>query len=381
MNPVKCENSNAERNIPRAAPADVENIHNVKLSDPTLSDDAACVGAVTGDLRIQTHLGIFTVESLYGTYFQVINSDGKPSIATIKRTEKLPVYCITTEQQRRFYCSSNQSWLAISPATTGTDNSDTNEKEKVNITSVATKKLAVGSNVMTTVSAHISTSDKGTYTDGFVIGLLFGVQDGVMIWRVDSKNQVAVAVITRWILERDKTIISKKDDSNGFVQIYATNEAMRKCIKRYGITGKALPTSVWTYSEDFRHGYIDALVSTSSSIYQTEPGENSKYYIELKSDMPTVINDISDLFNMYGIINTPNGEYVRADTNTFSMVFRLSNVRMQDILDKTIKSAVSRISVVKILSIEKTEKEETMYHIIVNDKSQSFKTSLGFTGS
>ena len=164
--------------------------------------------------------------------------------------------------------------------------------------------------------------------------------------------------------------------SNQDNKLVATSKILRDKVATYGIVSNGLPTAVWTHSEEFRRGFVDSLVSNHGSVYKTP----NSYYIELASDAPSILSDISDLLNMYGIINTTNGEKVRIDANTFAKVFKLSNSELQKPLSGLDTTQVSSVSTVKIVSIEKTDKKEKMYQVVVYDAAPSFKTALGFTG-
>lgn len=351
------------------------------------------------DTRILTQKGVFTVDQLYGTYFHVSNAAGRLCVATIDAVDvEEPVYCITTQQKRKYYCSANQKWMtfdlsevaAIKEKETKqmatieeiTDAAevkvdDKKESEEIKVVGVATRDIVENTKILTKLTGVIGTSSKGSYTDGFVMGSFMGIKNGMLIWNVGADNLTAINVITRWIIEQDMTVVSKNEEKDTSVSIFATSEKLRKAVDEYGLVKEGLPTAVWTYSEEFRRGYIDSLISLHGSMYKVD--EANQYFIELKSNSPIMRNDISDLFNMYGVINTTNGEHVRIDTNTFSKLFQLSNVEMQNVLNQTTSSAISELSATTVVSVEKTENVEKMFKINVNDQLNSFKTSLGYT--
>jgi hypothetical protein len=373
--------------------------------------------ALCGNVRIQTTDGVFTAESLYGTYFHITSPNDQQHVATVELTDEQPVYCVTTEQHRRFNCSADQKWLTLTPQEAKSeplpkineevaveskeiDNNTTEMKDSyveptesksvpkqrepetdvkqdhVAVNAKSTNQLNPGTTVMTTVVSSIGASTDGTYTDGFVIGYLASVQNGMLIWNIDAENKTTTAVISRWILDTDNTVVSRQNGKNGRMQLFATSEKLREKVSKYGISSSGIPTSVWSYSENFRHGYIDALMSASATIHSID---NDNHFLELKSDVPTILNDISDLLNMYGIVNMSNGEHVRISTAAFSKIFQLSNPSLQSVLNKSINTKITTVSSVKIVSVEKTEKNERMFKILVNCGSTSLKTSLGFT--
>lgn len=344
--------------------------------------------------KIVTQDGVFAVCDLYGRFFNVMNPNGKLYAATVELTENSDVYRITTDQHRSHYCGGGQTWLVVKeidvppkeqklPTITEDDNEDekspppvntpprvdTQPERQVSLISQPTHMLSVGDNIMTSYTTTLSRSTEFTYTDGYVIGLIEFSNDTVTVFNLRSPTDLNI--IQTWVDSHGggKPEVSTNDVGYYSTPLYDFITATYKMIDDY-------PQSLWTASEDYRRGYIDATISTRGKLTTV----CTTTYIELSSDQVNTIINMSNLFNAYGISNIANGESVKIAALPFSKLFRVSNKDIQSTLDKFSSMAVPQITTTKVLSIEKTSEKRKLYTLHVNGDTNSCKTTFGFTG-
>lgn len=349
------------------------------------------------------------IGKLQGEFFHVVGMNKAIYLASTQQTKEQPVWCVSTEQGQKFYCSGKQTWTVISQepssqpsvlqpqpqpmptideeaaplspvkSTTRSATNKTQPQPTVRMSVVPTDKLAVGMHIMNMLSDKAypvfnpNNPVNDHYTDGYVIGSISGLSNGMITWSHNPTNTTAKQVITKWIIKTDYTVVN--DNTPGM--LVATSKVLRDEVEKYGLTNQRLPSSVWSMSDEFRHGFVDALVSHHGTLYADQ---NKASHIELKSDAPSVVGDIAMLFNMYGIVNASNGERIKVDANTFAKVFRVTNPSMQGHLSK-LSAQVSPISASRVVSVEKTNLRKKMLTVVNHSTQVGYKTSLGFTGT
>jgi hypothetical protein len=345
---------------------EVTHTDNVVKSELMQLDDVPSV--IAGSTRIVTDSGAFTVESLVGSVFYVIGVNNNHSITTVEPTQlSAPpdVYCVTTVDSNKFYCSGNMSLLVFDATGQGGQTIPTNK--------IAVKNINNSMKLITRLAPSLGTSTNGSYNDGYVLGLITGIIDGIVTWTVPSSNtqQQSVQIISNWITSCDQTMITGTSNHvDGSYIIRATNSLLRARIDGFGLQPSGIPSAVWTYSDTFRRGYIDSVVSHYSMI-DTIPSIKLLCKKEL-------VPDIVELLRLYGVMCAyPAIGNVCINIATFSHVFQLSNQSLQSVLDKSALLSISQFSTTAVLSVEKITTDCPMYRINIAGGS-NFRTSIGF---
>jgi hypothetical protein len=151
--------------------------------------------------------------------------------------------------------------------------------------------------------------------------------------------------------------------------------------KTYGV-----PQAVWTGTEDFRHGFIDALYSFVGGI------DEKQGLAFIPSPSETFVRDVWDLLGFYGVASTIKiGEktedgkdivpLVVFEGDIFSQMFRVTIKEKQDVLDKIEHKKQDAIGEIEVSSCELTDLKEDVWDVTVYDTAHMFALSHCFTGN
>lgn len=248
----------------------------------------------------------------------------------------------------------------------------------------------------------------GTYADGFSLALLYCSPTVFVtenthtnyVWALpeEEANGDYGQLLTTWMNSIDYSAIrifhQKDDKENKFVIFTQHSEAFTKYMSKFGLsTGKevkdktyGVPQAVWTGTEDFRRGFIDALFSFVGGI------DEKQGLAFIPSPSETFVRDVWDLLGFYGVASTAkfrekteDGKVivplVMFEGDIFSQIFHVTNKEKQDVLEKLDHRKQNIIGEIEVASCELTELKEDVWDVAVYDTSHLFALSHCFTGN
>ena len=352
-------------------------VDNVAKSEPVALPVITPVpGSLSGETRINTINGIYKVSELTNEMFYIADISGGRSPAYVTECEEAePVYHVTANNGCNIYCSANQVFVTVS---------NSNNDNKSIITTNTLANNLTDSMLLSRLVPRLHSGTGGTFNTGYVMALFSHVNNGILSWTIPKceMQETSINIITRWIQLTDQTIIGKTvDDETHAVTLSASNKQLRDAVTSYTPRVRGIPDSVWSFSEEFRHGYIDSLISHYGKLMcvaDEEAGEKT-YVIEFKSSNPVLIADVSDLIRMYGIVCFNMDDMIRIDLNTFSRTFHLTNTLMQEALNVHINRSTSQLSSTVIKNVEKTTRVEKMFRVNTVGIDADFRTCIGLS--
>ena len=245
---------------------------------------------------------------------------------------------------------------------------------------------------------------KGTYTDGFCIGLLYSSPTR-FVDRKDGKTTYAWAIskytktfgfdliVERWLSEIGYSPIHKFEEKE-FIVLMAKGKALTEKMNQFGIADPnevnehvhGLPQLMWTGSEDFRKGFINAFYSMCG---RYDKGAN---FGTITTHSTNIIEDLWDLFGFYGISSTIKRESVDArgaktfpvllfNVGLFSIVFNSADSDKQKKLSSLNHKENSPVGEIEIISCELTSIKEDVYDIVVYDNNHMYSIPHCLTGN
>jgi hypothetical protein len=248
-----------------------------------------------------------------------------------------------------------------------------------------------------------------SFTDGFCIGLLYSSPTLFVIksdkintsgkgfryvWKLSSES-VYVNIVREWLSRLDDTHIFIKDitseSSTRSVIISAYSSIIENYIREIGVATPdevknstfGLPSSIWTNSEEFRKGFIDAIFAISG-IVQTD----SILYISSRSEK--FVRDLSDLFGFYGIGSSVKLNIRAKEGHALPPLIAFENTPFYKIFYVTDDNKREQIKNCKQTTIKtnfaidecvKTNLREDVWDITVYDDTHTFRLSHCFTGN
>lgn len=263
-------------------------------------------------------------------------------------------------------------------------------------------------------------SGKGDYSDGFLIGWLYG--DGSITDRKDGRRQY-------------NFIVSDEDDANGNIseiiisklnllkeehereinwskrgkclETCTTSPSIKKYMDSFFVDKKefGLPKSLFdfSFSEEFRKGFIDALISSDGSVFVKENGGE----ITLSTAKRQMADDFVELMGFYGFFlgldhrkiqnpKFPNQKeydkiyhnyrirfYQNGDIYHFRKNFRLSHTGKQKKLQsiKLQNEIYQNQRFISVSSVDDSGLFEDVWDIGVFDETHCFQLSHCVTGN
>lgn len=248
----------------------------------------------------------------------------------------------------------------------------------------------------------------GTYSDGFSIALLYCsptvfVAEGTRtnyVWVLpeDAAKGDYGQLLKTWMNSVDyaaiRTFEQKDDKGNKFVVITQQSDAFTKHMSKFGLATEketqektyGVPQAVWTGTEDFRRGFIDALYSFVGGV------DKKQGLAFLPSPSERFTRDVWDLLGFYGVASTvkigektSDGEdivpLVVFEADIFSQMFRVTNKKKQDVLDKLEHRKQDIVGEIEVASCKLTELKEDVWDVAVYDSAHLFALSHCFTGN
>lgn len=404
-----------------------------------------CNPSLRAGTRILTSDGVFPIEKLENRFFKTRNFKGEWIYSRCWKsgTDK-PLYKLTMANGKEFYCTADHKWpilhtedssnvTNIEEITEEMDNVsidnvkniEENIQQAYNVNTATEISTGAHKNITRKLTTDIKTNDRlpyikshtlchpkdgvGSYTDGFCIALLYCSPTNFIIdcdthrqyvWvfpEISGKNDFVPILIT-WMNSIDyasiKAFKQKDDKGTEFIVIIQQSKSFSEHMNKFGVTSEkqiadktyGVPQAVWTGSEDFRHGFIDGLYSYVGGI------DNKQGLVYISSVSETFVRDLWDLFGFYGIKSVIKIDQKSDDGNSitpivviegymFSQVFRVTDHKKQEGLDKLEFNEQEQTGEIEITSCELTELKEDVWDVAVYDTSHMFSLSHCFTGN
>lgn len=358
--------------------------------------------------QILTENGIFGIEDLENKEFRVKNLYGDWESAICKLSGKnKKLYKVNLMNGFSYFATKEHKWPVLS-------GKGYNKKETV--------ELKTNDKIPFNRSATLNYGTVGSYSDGFVVGWLYG--DGWITHRKDNgKTQYGFIVSSGDIASGIDSIIMKKfkelgcdnikfqerkseDSAQPWLELNTTNQLIDDFFKGFGVDKKehGLPSKIWNEcSEDFRKGLVDGLMSSDGSIDYERNGSTK---ITLTCKHEKLLTDVRELLGFYGIhgrirmsaseSSFPNGknylkEYTRGDyvinraddVYHFNKIFNITASEKHNRLleTKSLFDVPAKTSYIRVKSVEETELHEDVWDLRVDDDTHCFTLSGCITGN
>ena len=338
--------------------------------------------------KVLTQDGIVGIEKLDGKVFRVKNLRGEFADASCwLSSPNAPLYKITLDGGVEYYATAEHQWPVI---------------ENHSVRKHSTSELTEGMCLPVIQPETLFDGKGGTYSEGFLVGWNLGdgwrtvrnndgtLQLGFCVHSEDRESEIDVKLQT--VLEGYgwSGSILDKDEIN------INNKKVNEVFAFTGTFGKemGLPQLVWSGTEQFRKGVIDALFSAEGSV-------NKECGIILTSAHIKLIEDVRDLLGFYGIKSRYyesesilNGKtYTRYDLKIshyhsiahFHRVFTLSHKYKQqhilDIVEAGHRGNARLADRIRVIDVVKTSLTEPVWDINVQDDTHCFQLSACITGN
>lgn len=357
--------------------------------------------------KVITSNGIFPIEELQDTEFEVKNLNGQLSKAKCWLSGKgQQLYKLTLKDGTEYFATKEHEW----PVWDG---------EKY--VKVTTPEIPVGSKLPFLRETKLFDGSLGNYNEGFLCGWLTGdgwitnrkshSEYGMIVSDNDDEYKIssqlletihnAVPTFSGNFSQRYRRDFEDFEEEMTQVvtntktkEISINNIEVDTYLKSFGIRHKSngLPLAVWKDgSEDFRKGVIDGLFSSDGHV------TIDKKRITLTSAHKQLVEDVSELLGFYGVKSTikqsvsvlQGKSFVRFDLRInenqsikqFISVFNLSVGYKQDRLEAYMFKNTKVNNQVEVIGVEKTNLFEDVWDISVYDETHCFQLAKVVTGN
>ncbi len=354
---------------------------------------------------VYTTNGIVPIESLEGKEFKVKNLKGKVSQAECFLSGKnKPLYKLTLKGGHEYYATKEHKWPIL--------------QNDGSVVKVETHELEKGYRLPIIKTNDLGVGTHGNYEDGFLAGWITG--DGWITIRSDNDKKQYGLILSqedydspiRTILEHKLSVIGCKSTfrertrgESTWYEINTQSKPLNDWAENFGVFGKkkGLPDTIYTTSsEQFRKGFVDAMISSDGTI-----DTYNNVRIGLRTAHKNLANEFSELLGFYGLKTSidkseingvfPNGKdygktytswnvriSAKSHTKHFSNIFSLSHPRKSKALSENVSSPkydmISDNSI-KIASVELTDLKEDVWDISVFDETHCFQLAHCITGN
>lgn len=352
--------------------------------------------------KVLTANGIFPIEELQDKEFYVKNLHGIKSKAKCFLSGKnKELYKVTLQNRFEYFCTPEHKWAV---------------KLNNSWTKKDTAELKVGDILPTLRQSSLFDGNLGDFKDGFLIGWLYGDgwicsrkdngahQYGLCVSKEDEQNGI-FAYLKNVLKEKIGEGITFTDRGSTWECNFQRKSA-HEYFSKFGVDKKefGLPEKIWNEcSEEFRKGFIDALISSDGSVDVT-----TKKKILISSSREKLVKDLQELLGFYGITTFihhniqkgnkfPNGiiydkeyhSYVLSFSkrtslihfnNHFSIKHEKKRMRLCAMV-KDVNIVPNLNGEMKIISVEKTNLKEDVWDIVVYDDTHCFQISQVITGN
>lgn len=345
--------------------------------------------------KVLTTDGIFPIEELQDKEFYVKNLNGQISKAKCWLSGKnKELFKIKLRGGHEYYATAEHEWPVL------------NGK---NFVKVKTPDIKAGDKLPVIRESSLFNGDLGTYEDGFAIGWQLG--DGWLTYRgsgqtqhgfIVSKKDCESGIDTKLISYlRGLGCYANFSDRGSTKELNTINILLDKNLEKFGCSKKenGLPTKIWTASEDFRKGVVDALFSSDGHVSNSSIKVKKKQKsIFLSSKHEKLVSDVSELLGFYGIRTTISKRKTILNGKTFDgfvlkisdaqsimqfrEVFKLSADYKQKSLDLyTFRDEKKDRGVIEVVEVSKTDLLEDVWDICVYDETHCFQLAHCITGN
>lgn len=352
--------------------------------------------------KVWTSEGIVPIESLQDKEFIVSNLNGEMAKAKCWLSGKnKQLYKITLDNGFSYYCTAEHKWPIYT---------------KHGWVKCETTELKPGHLLPIVQRDSLNYGHAGSYDDGFLVGWLYGdgwttqrsdngkTQYGFIVSKKDKKNEIHLKIASKLKKITGNDHFGSEKDGN--IEFNSANDALDTYMKSYGVSHKSngLPSKIWTEcSEDFRRGFVDALISADGCIESNYKSAK----IVLSQSNKKLIDDMGELLGFYGIkcsfseIELENAKFpndkvynrsyhrytltvsTRQSIEHFRNLFRLTHSEKQEKLNSISSDSVKPLwgKTREIVSVELTDIYEDVWDVTVFDETHCFQLSHVITGN
>ena len=359
-----------------------------------------CNPSLRAGTLVLTNNGPVPIEKLEGEIFNTTNINGEVVKAECFLSGKdKQLYKVTLENGESIYCTPEHKWPVLYK---------NSHKKKT------TEELKSGDRFFINQNNILSNGTIGSYEDGMFFGYWYGdgsateVEDGVFqygfTFGYGDKIDFWLPFIKSYLLKitgKEFKGSLRNRGQKDWVEIATRDKAVRTLFNNFGIKSKKeLPDKLLTeFSENFRRGFIDGLLSADGSVDTAHKGEKIVFTTSNKN----VAKQINSLFYWYGLksqiikydrlLNLGSGEkeYIRYDVilskgkfKRFSELFKLSSISKQNKIIsviQTLKRENIKNKTLLIKNIELTNIFEDVWDIHVFDDTHTFSLNYCITGN
>lgn len=351
--------------------------------------------------RVLTSDGVFAIETLENKFFKIRNIKGGWSYARCwKSGVDKPLHRLTLSNSKEYYCTAEHKW----PILTDIQKRPPFNNATTAVTRTATSDIKAGDKLSYVKSGVLCypVNAIGTYTDGFCIGLLYSSplgfinkQDYIWCFHENVKEEFSKILVT-WMSEIDcaairinsQTVEDKTTNvSEEFSMYTLKSNDFSEYMNKFGIPEvsdgadrrRGLPQAMWSGTEDFRRGFLDAAYSLNGNV-DVKQGIG-----QIVSNNSTYINDLWDLVGFYGVMSVvrqqDNVTILEFDANLFSQLFKITDADKQAALNTIEHKKVSCTGEIAIFKCEPTDLKEDVWDVAVYDDDHAFSLSHCVTGN
>lgn len=359
-----------------------------------------CNPSLRAGTLVLTNNGPVPVEKLEGKIFNTTNINGEVVKAKCFLSGKdKQLYKVTLENGESIYCTPEHKWPVL---------------YKNSYKKKTTEELKSGDRFFINQNNILSNGTIGSYEDGMFFGYWYGdgsateVEDGVFQYSFTfgygDKIDFWLPFIKNYLLRitgKEFKGSLRNRGQKDWVEIATRDKAVRTLFDNFGIKSKKeLPGKLLTeFSENFRRGFIDGLLSADGSVDTARKGEK----IVFTTANENIAKQINSLFYWYGLksqiikcdrlLNFGSGEkeYIRYDVilskgkfKRFSELFKLSSISKQNKIIsviQTLKRENIKNKTLLIKNIELTNIFEDVWDIHVFDDTHTFSLNYCITGN
>lgn len=336
-----------------------------------------------GDTRVMTSDGVQELKHLENKFFKVKNSDAVWNRAVCKRIiSNETIYKITLDNGFEYFAAPDQKFSIIA------DDEDKNHTVEV-------KNIIPGNKLKYLVPREWNIDQNNyTYTDGYCIGLLYSSPTQFIkhslendcyktfIWCIRKDSQLQQDILTQWITDIDyaaiRVISQKSEKDEDFVIYTMQSKVFEKHMRKFGLPDAShvknldygLPRVIWSSSDEFRYGFIDAMYSVNG-IYQKS---NNLCFMSNRSIV--VLRDMWDVFGFYGITSTirllTDSQVLIFDPITFTDIIQCTDEKKQPEIKKNNSTPIGQKIIVKC---EPADEKQDLWNIIVFGDNKNIQYS------
>ena len=358
--------------------------------------------------NVLTKEGIIPIEKLENKDIQVRDIDGEWKNAKCRLSGKnKPLYKLRIGNRYDYYATKEHKWAVI---------------YKDGMVKKTTTELLPGDKIPRNhlTSLDDSINKKGNYSDGFLIGWLYGdgwITDkpdrriyGFIVSEKDNKSGIADILVNKLNSIKNnntrkvKANIRQKEGQKPWYEFCSSDKNVDSYFKEFKVDKKeyGLPASLFdfSFSEEYRKGFIDGLYSADGFVAKDKNG------IGFTTSQPKMADDLIEFLGFYGIVcyrtnrkhtaSFPNGkdyhkEYlsIRININKqediwwWRKTFKFTHKDKQEVLNnkKFSRFYYPKQSYTTVTSVEDSGLKEDVWDISVYADNHCFQLSHCITGN